>query len=340
MAYFLGADLGSTKSHLLIADGTGRALGFAAGRGANHEVVGYDGVTGVITGLFDEVLSSAGLRGTDISGAAFGISGLDWRSEEEPQLAALAAAGVRGFPITLVNDAIVGLLAGSGDGWGIGLVSGTGCNCWGIDRESRYGRVLGRGERVGEFAGGAALVARAVWSVARALTRRGPPTRLAEAFIGYTGARDVDDLLEGFCESRYEVGASAAPLVFQVATGGDAVAIDCIAWAGQELADLALGVTRQLRFEDEVFDLVLIGSLFKGGPLLIDPLLRAVHQVAPGARAIELAGPPVIGGVVLAMKMAGLDVRGMNDRLHEATASMPLRQVGRDRSLEFQEVPG
>jgi N-acetylglucosamine kinase-like BadF-type ATPase len=338
MRYFLGGDLGGSKSHLLIADETGRAVGFAAGTGANHEVVGYEVVTDVVRSMLEVALQRARLDAAAIAGAGMGISGYDWQSERSDQLSALAQAGLAGFPVEVVNDAVVGLLAGSSAGWGIGLVAGTGCNCWGIDRAQRHGRVLGLGARVGEFAGGAALVQRAVWAVARQATRRGPATRLTEAFVEYTGTRDADDFLEAFCEHRVDVPPSAAPLVFSVAAQGDPVAVDCITWAGVELADLAIGVVRQLGFEEEEFELVLIGSLFRGGPLLIDPLLTAVRSVAPHARPVLLSAPPVVGSVVLAMARAGIEVQGMNVRI--ATTLAALRggpHIGTDR-LEPQEV--
>jgi N-acetylglucosamine kinase-like BadF-type ATPase len=338
MRYFLGGDLGGSKSHLLIADETGRAVGFAVGTGANHETVGYAVVTGVVRAMLGVALDGAGLEASAIVGAGMGISGYDWQSERSDQLAALALAGIEGFPVEVVNDAVVGLLAGSNEGWGIGLVSGTGCNCWGIDRHQRHGRVLGRGARVGEFAGGKALVQRAVWAVAREATRRGPGTALTPALVSYTGTRDADDFLEAFCEGRVHVPASAAPLVFGVAAEGDPVAVECVAWAGRELADLAIGVVRQLEFEAEAFELVLIGSLFRGGPLLTTPLLEAVHAVAPRARAVPLSAPPVVGSVVLAMAKAGLEVRGMNERI--ATTLAALRggkHIATDR-LAPQEV--
>ena len=336
--YFVGGDLGGTKSHLLIADETGRAVGFAAGGIANHEVVGYPAVTDVVREMFAAALASAGLRADQISGAGMGIAGFDWPSERTAQLAALAAAGLRGFPVEVVNDAVVGLLAGSREGWGIGLVSGTGCNCWGIDPHQRYGRVLGLGSRVGEFGGGAALVERAVWAVARAATKRGPATDLSDAFVTYTGAESVDDFLEGFCEFRFEVPPSAAPVVFEVASAGDPVAIECITWAGRELADLAVGVIRQLEFQALEFDLVLIGSLFKGGPLLTEPMEREIRAVAPGARSLLLTAPPVVGGVVLAMAQAGLDVRSKNERLLASTVGLQLRDHAPAGTVQAYEV--
>ena len=59
--------------------------------------------------------------------------------------------------------------------------------------------------------------------------------------------------------------AAAAPIVFVEADRGDLVAMDLIRWAGRELGSLATGVVRQLGLEEAAFDLVLIGSLFKGG---------------------------------------------------------------------------
>ena len=64
-------------------------------------------------------------------------------------------------------------------------------------------------------------------------------------------------------------------------------------WAGRELADLALGVIRQLEFQTLEFDLVLIGSLFKGGSLLTEPMEREIRAVAPGARSFLLPLRPL-----------------------------------------------
>ena len=44
MRYFLGADLGATKTHTLIVDENGNMLGFGESGPGNHETVGYDGM--------------------------------------------------------------------------------------------------------------------------------------------------------------------------------------------------------------------------------------------------------------------------------------------------------
>lgn len=304
--YFLGADVGSSKTHVLIADEDGRSVGFGVSGPGNHEEVGYDGLIRVLRTALDQALEVSRISPDAIAGAGFGLSGYDWPSEKGAMFAALQSLKVNA-PMGAVNDSILGLLAGSEEGWGVGLVSGTGCNCWGWDRTRQHiGRVTGGGISMGEGAGASELMFRAVHAVAHAWTRRGPATALTSAFTRFVGAQDATDLLEGLMNRRYELGAPAAPLVFQAAAAGDAVANELIRWAGRELGELANAVIRQLEFETLEFDVVLLGSMYDGSPALVDTLCETVHAVAPRARPIRLGTPPVTGGVILGMEQAGL----------------------------------
>ena len=67
MKYFLGADLGATKTHTLIVDETGRALGFGESGPANHETVNYDGMFASMHSGLKEALRGVGLTKTDIT---------------------------------------------------------------------------------------------------------------------------------------------------------------------------------------------------------------------------------------------------------------------------------
>ena len=99
----------------------------------------------------------------------------------------------------------------------------------------------------------------------------------------------------------------------------DLMARRVIEWAGRELGGLANGVIRQLGFESLDFDVVLVGSLYEGGPLLTDAMRQTVHAVAPGARFVRLTAPPVVGGVLLGMEQVGLNGRAVRERLIETT---------------------
>lgn len=306
MPYYLGADLGATKTHTLIVDETGRALGFGESGPGNHESVGYEGMFQAMHQGLEHALHAAGLTRTDIAGAGFGVAGYDWPSEYEPTASVIDRLGLSS-PYKFVNDTVPGLVAGSEEGWGVVVVSGTGSNCRGWDKEhKREGRVTGHGVLMGEGAGGSELLHRGMQLVGYAWTRRGPITKLADALVEFVSAKDLEDLMRGYTTYEYQIGAEAAPVVFRVAEEGDPVARELIHWAGCELGEMANAVIRQLEFENLAFDVVMTGSMFEGGPRLIEPMRETILSLAPRARLVRLQVPPVLGAVILGMEAANV----------------------------------
>ena len=306
MPYYLGADLGATKTHTLIVDETGRALGFGESGPGNHESVGYEGMFQAMHQGLEHALHAAGLTRADIAGAGFGVAGYDWPSEYEPTASVIDRLGLSS-PYKFVNDTVPGLVAGSEEGWGVVVVSGTGSNCRGWDKEhKREGRVTGHGVLMGEGAGGSELLHHGMQLVGYAWTRRGPITKLADALVEFVSAKDLEDLMRGYTTYEYQVGAEAAPVVFRVAEEGDPVARELIHWAGCELGEMANAVIRQLEFENLAFDVVMTGSMFEGGPRLIEPMRETILSLAPRARLVRLQVPPVLGAVILGMEAANV----------------------------------
>jgi N-acetylglucosamine kinase-like BadF-type ATPase len=308
MRYYLGTDLGATKTHTLITDETGMALGFGESGPGNHESVGYEGMFASMRDSMNQALGASSLSPADIAGAGFGVAGYDWASEYEATAQTIERLGLRA-PYRFVNDTVPGLVAGSDEGWGVVVVSGTGSNCRGWDREHRReGRVTGHGILMGEGAGASELMHRCMQLVGYAWSRRGPQTALADVLIQHIGARDLEDLIRGYSTNEYQIGAEAAPMVFRVAEAGDAVARELIHWAGCELGEMANAVIRQLEFEDLAFDVVMTGGMFEGGRMLIEPMRATIHRLAPGARLVRLTAPPVLGAVMIGMEAGNLAV--------------------------------
>lgn len=329
MRYYLGADLGATKTHTLIVNETGRALGFGESGPANHESVGYDGMFQAMQSGLEQALRTASLNKGDISGAGFGVAGYDWYSEYEVIASVIDRLGLKA-PYKFVNDSVPGLVAGSEEGWGVVVVSGTGSNCRGWDREhKREGRVTGHGVLMGEGAGGSELMHRCMQIIGYSWTKRLPKTALADAIVAHVGAKDLEDLMRGYTTYEYHVGAEAARIVFQVAEEGDRIAQELIHWAGCELGEMANAVIRQLEFENIAFDVVMTGSMFEGGPRLIEPMQQTILRVAPKARLVRLRVPPVVGAVMLGMEAATLqitpDIRKTMNQSTSALRSMSVR---------------
>lgn len=328
--FFLGIDVGATKSHALVADETGRALGFAEGGPGNPATIGYAAFAELLKSISHEALSSAGIPNSEIAGVGFGIGGYDWPSQREPILRAIRTLGLN-EPIEIVNDALIALLAGTSEGWGVAVVSGTSCNCWGWDQNRREGRMTGF-SWLGEAAGGHELTIKALQAVALEWTRRGPPTRLTRAFIELTRARDTADFIEGLTLERFRLGPEAAPVVFQIAAEGDPVANELILWAGRELGSLAVGVIHQLNLGKQAFDVVLAGSFFNGSPLVIETMREVINAEAPGARLVRLYAPPVVGGVLLGMEIRGVNAPRIREALIESTDKLLAQTRGTRRA--------
>ena len=137
--FYLGVDVGGTKSHALLADQDGRVVGFGEGGAGNYEVVGWEGLRQTLQDTVGQALASASIAREQVTGAGFGIAGYDWPGEEAPTRQAIESLGLSA-PYGLVNDATIGLLAGAADGWGLVVVAGTSNNCRGRDRQGREGQ--------------------------------------------------------------------------------------------------------------------------------------------------------------------------------------------------------
>jgi N-acetylglucosamine kinase-like BadF-type ATPase len=306
MAYFLGIDVGSSKTHALIADESGRCIGFGKARGGNHQGVGYNGLAEVLQQSFEQASRMANVTAGQIAGAGFGIAGYDFPSDRRPHLEAIAGLGLS-CPVDVVNDGLNGLLAGTTHGIGVNVTAGSGVNCCGRGPNGEEGRIVGNGSSFGEFGGGIEIVWKGLHMVNYAWIKRIPPTALTAIYLEATGAKNELDLMEGLSNEYYHLFPFIAVKIFEAAEAGDAAARDIVRWAGEELGWLAVAVARQIGMEQDEIEIVQSGSVFDGGELLTGPMRQVIFQHVPKARITRLDGPPVVGPVLLGMHMAGVD---------------------------------
>lgn len=306
MKYFLGIDVGASKTHALIANEAGKCIGFGRAAGGNHQDVGYDGLEKVLQESFEQACQMSGVDPNQIAGAGFGVGGYDFPSDLELHLKAIAALGLS-CPVEVVNDGLNGLLAGGTCGVGVNVTAGSSNNCRGRGRNGQEGRIVGNGITFGEFGGASEIAARGLQMVNYAWIKRIAPTTLTQVYIEAMGARDELDLMEGLSNNQYHLFHSLAVKVIEAAGAGDAAALEVVHWAGEELGWLAVSVARQIEMENEEVEIIQSGSVFKAGVLITEPMRRIVLNHCPRAKLIRLNGPPVVGAVILGMEKAKFD---------------------------------
>jgi N-acetylglucosamine kinase-like BadF-type ATPase len=314
MRYFLGIDVGSSKTHALIVDETGRCVGFGKSGGGNHQSVGYDGLTDVLRESFSRASEMSGVDAAAITGTGFGVAGYDFPSDREGHLQAIASLGLS-CPMEVVNDGMNGLLAGATRGIGVNVTAGSSNNCRGRGRDGQEGRIVGNGIMFGEFGGAYEIAARGLQMVNYAWIKRIPPTALTQIYIEAAGANDEADLMEGLSNSQYHLFPYLAVKVVEAARQGDPAACEVVRWAGEELGWLAVSVARQIDMQGEELEIIQSGSVFEAGELITNPIRELVLKHCPKAKLIRLDGPPVVGAVILGMEQTAFDGYAVRDTM-------------------------
>jgi N-acetylglucosamine kinase-like BadF-type ATPase len=130
----------------------------------------------------------------------------------------------------------------------------------------------------------------------------GPETRLTKVFLKAFGSSSPADMVEGIVTGKLRVTAALAPLIIEAAQQDDDAARQAVQWAAESLANLAKGAIRQLSLAGQHFEVVLSGSFFKAGEIIIAPMKKSVLRLAPYADLHLLDLSPVCGGILLAME--------------------------------------
>jgi len=314
MRYFLGIDVGSSKTHALIVDETGQCVGFGKSGGGNHQGVGYEGTQHVLQESFDGALKMSGMDKAHIAGAGFGVAGYDFPSDREGHLQAISALGLS-CSVEVVNDGMNGLLAGATRGIGVNVTAGSSNNCRGRGRNGQEGRIVGNGIRFGEFGGALEIMERGLQMVNYAWIKRIPPTALTQIYIEAVDAKNEMDLMEGLSSGQYHLFHYLAIKVIEAARAGDVAAREVLCWAGEELGWLAVAAARQIEMENDEVEVIQSGSVFEAGELITKSMRDLVLQHCPHAKLIRLDGPPVVGAVILGMEQAHFDGYAVREQI-------------------------
>ena len=154
MEYVLGIDGGGSKTEIAQYNISGEKIDLIDWGPTNHEALphGFKSLEQELKEILISITKRNNISISDISNGVFGLSGLDTVSQYERIKKIIESLGLK--RIRLVNDAFLGIKAGSKCGYGICSVNGTGCTVAGIDKKGKQIQIGGQGQLTGDFGGG------------------------------------------------------------------------------------------------------------------------------------------------------------------------------------------
>ena len=314
-AAVLAVDGGNSKIDLALVSRSGELLALVTGPTISHQQVPMEVAMARLADLNARAAGEAEVAPTSDLGV-FCVAGADFPADVRALTGAFAGSGVA-ERVSVHNDAFAALRAGAPEGWGIVVVCGAGVNAAGVGPDGRTARLAGIGDLSGDWGGGEGIGREALAAAVRARDRRGPATRLARRVPERLGVRRPIDIARQIYEGsmsdrRLE---ELAPLVFEVAGEGDAVARGIVNRLADELAAMAIAIARQLRVARRPVDVVLTGGVFRAtSAAFYERLDAGVREAVPEARIQRLRDRPVMGAALIGLDQLGVARGGAAER--------------------------
>ncbi|WP_409343805.1 N-acetylglucosamine kinase [Paenibacillus sp. MBLB4367] len=304
MAYYLGLDAGGSKTVAVITDEQGRIRGSGRSGCGNHQI-DLEIARRSLHDAVEQALRQADVTASQIDFAYYGLAGADREADFRILRPMVTELGIANHD--LACDTIIALRAGTYRPYGIVAICGSGINSAGINRSGQTYQCGGFGHDYGDWGGGSFLATEAFRAVIRSWEGREEPTLLTDLLLNAFGFDGAEKMFHDFLDHPRRVPLQAVKLLFEAAEAGDGAAITILRHQGVEIGKSAAAVIKKLSMQEEVFDLVLAGSvLTRGDAKFVHPYIEAyAHAVAPGCSLRVLTMEPVVGAVLLAMDKAG-----------------------------------
>lgn len=301
--YLIGIDGGATKTSCIIGDENGKIISKGTGRASNYQVVGVEYTKASVLSALNEAMDKIDISIKDIGYAVLGLAGADMECDFKV-LNNMCSEIFKDIPFKVVNDCWIGLRAGSDKNLGIVTVCGTGTNSAGRTKNGQEVILRSMSYEMGNWGGGTELLRDALHYAFRSEECTGRKTMLEveiPRIFNLSNMEEVANLMR--TEKNDEKKMYDIPIkVFELATKGDEVCQDMLIKMGREMGRFASGVIKRLGLENKEFEVVLVGSVFKGNnPLLIDEYTTTVHRTAPCANIQVSTKDPVEGAYLLAV---------------------------------------
>ncbi|HBJ82030.1 MULTISPECIES: N-acetylglucosamine kinase [Pseudothermotoga] len=301
--YFMGIDVGGSKTDVAIVDKNGKLISHVRASGANYQGVGVQKAYEILKSAINDALQKSSLNYNELSYSYFGVAGADMEYEIKIVKSILERLQLKNYDFD--NDGRIALKSGTFDDKGILISCGTGGITYAGDgkkiaRKGGFSRFFG--ERLGAFVI-ASMVASAI---IRSKDQRDENTLMKQIFESKIN-QPIEEIMhyEYANEDKSKLAEYAILLIqslYEAAHQFDYVALRIMGNIVDEIIKIVTAYRKEMYFTSPV-KVVLEGSFFKKA----DPILINMIQSALSDEYILIIPkhPPVVGAVLLAAEKAG-----------------------------------
>jgi N-acetylglucosamine kinase-like BadF-type ATPase len=217
------------------------------------------------------------------------------------------------FPVAnvqLYHDAVTALAGASVAQPGVVVIAGTGVVAYGCLDSGEEARSSGWGYLIGDEGSGYWIGIEAIRAACKASDGRGNPTALLKRVLEYLKVHDLATLRRKIYaqEIPRSIIATLAAVTADAAGNGDAVAVQLLQQAGQELAHAALAVIARLGQLEVGQQIYYTGGVFRAGAPVLDTFREVVAARSPQSSIHAATFSPVVGALLLALRAAGINL--------------------------------
>jgi len=301
MRKVLGIDGGGSKTVCVLLDEQAQVLGRGEAGASNYQSIGIAAALQSIELAISRAVTSA----VTIEGICLGLAGIGRPRDIEIVKNLVTQLQGSKLPINwalqntiICHDALIALTGGIGHPVGIVVAAGTGSIVFGRNHQGKTKRVGGWGYILGDGGSAYQIAVAGMQAVMKAYDGYGTATILVEEFQQYCGLDNLEDLVEVIYRRGWGVKeiAALAPVVDNVALGGDEVANLIIEQAVQELVK-ATSVVIDTIFDGEV-EVVITGSVWQSKGIR-ERFIDCMGNF--GVKVISPRYEPAIGAGLLAL---------------------------------------
>jgi len=303
--YFLGVDGGQSRTTALIGNEHGRVLGIGFAGPCNHAgaAEGRSKFINAMNTCLEAACVDAGLNAGVVrfACACLGFSGGP-RDKEEILNVILSSDRT-----VVTHDALIALIGATVGKPGVITIAGTGSIAFGRNAVGQTARAGGWGYVFGDEGGAFWIVRQALRAALGAEEGWGPSTSLRDTLLKATGAADANELLHSFYTDEFPRAriAALAPLVNEVAECGDPFARGILQDAAEQLATIALAVSRQLFRVSEPVRFTHAGGVFRSN-IVMRAFASGIERETGQIVQPPVHGPAA-GALLEAYRIAGLE---------------------------------